>query len=206
MPLFLSAPSASLRCVPDLQSARLANVLMLIVAGHVTATNLIGNGALALLRHPEAMRQLREDPSRIESAVEELLRYDSPVQWTRRFAREPVELDGKRIEPGQAVSLCLGAANRDPARFSNPDRLDIGRADNRHVAFGFGTHFCLGAALARLEAQVALGLLARLPGLRRAPSGRGNVEWRSTGAVRGIRCLPVVFDPEPQAVPARDGR
>lgn len=177
-----------------------ANVLMLIVAGHVTATNLIGNGALALLRHPGALQRLREDPSRIEPAVEELLRYDSPVQWTGRFPLESVDLAGTRIESGQTVSLCLGAANRDPARFCDPDQLDIDRPDNRHVAFGYGVHFCLGAALARMQAQVALGLLASLPGLRLA----GEVDWHSTRVVRGLRSLPVVFDRMPEAILAED--
>src|SRR5215212_10259773 len=143
-----------------------ANCILLLAAGHETTTNLIGNGTLALLRNPGEKEKLQADPSLIAGAVEELLRYDSPVQLTARVPKEDVELGGKQIGKGQEAMLILGAANRDPERFPDPDRLDITRQDNRHLSFGQGPHFCLGAPLARLEGQVAIGtLLRRMPAL-----------------------------------------
>lgn len=167
------------------------NSVLLLVAGHETTTNLIGNGLLALLRHPEERRRLLEEPALIGSAVEELLRYDSPVQFTDRIARESLEIGGQRIEPGQTVTMVLAAANRDPAQFPEPDRLDLGRRENRHVAFGHGIHFCLGAALARLEGQIGIQtLLSRFPGLR---LGSRTLHWRANQVVRGLQSLPVLF-------------
>ena len=169
----------------------LITCLLLFVAGHETTVNLIGNGLLALLNHPDELAKLRADPTLLPSAVEELLRYDSPVQRTGRITNTDVELDGRKIAKGSLVVTALGAANRDPAHFPDPDRLDITRRDNRHVAFGFGIHFCLGAPLARLEGQIAIGSLQRrMPGLRLATS---TLEWRESSTLRGLKELPVAF-------------
>jgi cytochrome P450 len=169
----------------------MATILLLFVAGHETTVNLIGNGTLALLRHPGELRRLREDPSLLPSAVEELLRYDGPAQRTGRICSAEVEFGGRSIPENSVVLGIIGAANRDPAVFSDPDRLDVGRAENRHLAFGWGIHFCLGASLARLEAQIALGtLLRRLPRLALATA---TPEWRPASALRGLQALPVTF-------------
>src|SRR5439155_14342673 len=137
----------------DLLSAEelLATIILLLLAGNETTTGLIGNGMLALLGNPDERRRLQNDPGLIMTAVEELLRFDSPVQATSRVVREPLEFKGKKFEPGHTVLNLLGAANRDPAQFSDPDSLDLSRRDNRHIAFGYGIHFCLGAPLARVE-------------------------------------------------------
>jgi hypothetical protein len=170
----------------------LATLILLLVAGHETTVNLIGNGLLALLRHPEELARWRARPALAESAVEELLRYDGPVQRTGRIAREDVEIGGRPIKAGEVVLGLIGAANRDPAHFPDPDRLDLDRRDNRHLAFGWGIHFCLGAPLARVEAQAALGaVLRRFPGLRLAEP---SVRWRETSVLRGLTALPVAFD------------
>ena len=162
---------------------------LLLFAGHETTTNLIGNGMLALLRHPDELSRLRADPSLIGSAVEELLRYDSPVQMRVRVARETVEIGGRRIAKGQRVLILVGAANRDPARFPDPDRLDIARPDNRHLAFGHGIHFCTGAALARLEGAIAIRrLLRRFPRLELTTD---QLAWRETLTLRALNALPV---------------
>ena len=169
----------------------LATCVLLYIAGHETTVNLIGNGLLALLRHPAEVARLRADPGLIPSAVEELLRYDGPVQRTARIAYTDLEIDGRRIAKGSMVVVLLGAANRDPAYFPDPDRLDVARADNRHIAFGFGIHFCLGAPLARLEAQIAFAAL-----LRRAPRlalATETPEWRDSQVLRGLTALPVTF-------------
>ena len=169
----------------------LSTCVLLYIAGHETTVNLIGNGLLALLRHPAELARLREDPSLAASAVEELLRYDGPVQRTARIANTEVEIGGRRIDKGAMVVLAIGAANRDPAHFPEPDRLDVARADNRHIAFGFGIHFCLGAPLARLEGQIALSTLARrLPKLALAADAP---EWRESQVLRGLKALPVAF-------------
>ena len=165
--------------------------ILLMMAGHETTTNLIGNGLLALLQNRDQLEKLSTRPELIETAVEEFLRYDSPVQSAARIAMADIELGGKRIEKGQRVTMILSAANRDPERFSNPDRLDITREDNRHLSFGFGSHFCLGAALARLEAQISIGgVVQRWPGLRLAAD---ELEWRYNPAFRGLKSLPVAF-------------
>ena len=162
---------------------------LLLFAGHETTTNLIGNGMLALLRHPDELSRLRADPSLICSAVEELLRYDSPVQMRVRVARETVEIGGRRIAKGQRVLILVGAANRDPARFPDPDRLDIARPDNRHLAFGHGIHFCTGAPLARLEGAIAIRrLLRRFPRLELTTD---QLAWRETLTLRALNALPV---------------
>jgi cytochrome P450 len=161
---------------------------LLLVAGHETTVNLIGNGMLALLHHPEELARLRSDPSLIGTAVEELLRFDSPVQLTARRVVEPVELGGKRIEPGEFVLSLLGAANRDPAQFDHPEQLDVTRSPNPHLAFGRGIHFCLGAPLARLEGQIAIGaLVQRFPNLRLG----GEPVRRDQITLRGLASLPV---------------
>jgi hypothetical protein len=168
----------------------LATCILLFIAGHETTVNLIGNGLLALLHHPDQLRRLAGDPALVPTAVEELLRYDSPVQRTARITNADVEIGGHPIGKGSMVVAAIGAANRDPAQFADPDRLDITRRDNRHVAFGFGIHFCLGAPLARVEGQIALGtLLRRMPALAMA----GSPEWRESSTLRGLKALPVTF-------------
>ena len=169
----------------------ISTCILLFIAGHETTVNLIGNGMLALLRHPDQLRLLREEPALITSAIEELLRYDSPVQRTARVCSERVEVGGRTIDKGAMVVAAIGAANRDPAHFSDPDRLDIMRRDNRHVSFGFGIHFCLGAPLARVEGQVAIGtLLRRHPRLALATA---TPEWRESSTLRGLKTLPLSF-------------
>jgi cytochrome P450 len=165
--------------------------VLLFIAGHETTVNLIGNGLLALLQHPTEVERLRREPALIGGAVEELLRYDSPVQRTARIMNADVELGGKTIPKGAFVVTAIGAANRDPAHFADPDRLDVARQDNRHIAFGFGIHFCLGAPLARVEGQLALGtLLRRMPRLR---LGAEALAWRESSTLRGLKALPVEF-------------
>ena len=162
----------------------LAFSILLLLAGHETTTNLIGNGLLALAARPELVARLRAEPSLLPSAVEELLRYDSSVQGVVRFARRRTELGGRTIEQGAALLPMVGAANRDPAQFSDPDELDLARSPNRHLAFGRGIHFCLGAPLARLEGEIAFAaLLERFPELRIAEDG---VERSGTLLLRGV--------------------
>ena len=164
---------------------------LLLVAGNETTTNLIGNGALALLRNPEQLAELARDPSLIDVAIEELLRYDGPVQATSRIATEDMEIDGTPIRRGQNTILVLGAANHDPERFPNPDRLDFEREDRTHLAFGHGVHFCLGSTLARLEARYAIAALAeRFPNLKLATE---QPRWRRNLILRGMESLPVRF-------------
>jgi len=163
------------------------------VGGQETTTNLIGNGFLTLLRHPEALARMRDDPAVVPSAVEELLRYESPSQQTARLAPDDTELAGQAIRRRQAVIAVMAAANRDPARFVDPDRLDLEREDNRHLAFGWAAHFCFGAPLARIEAQVAFTtLLRRLPEVRRAA---GPLVWRHNLGLRGLTELRVTYRP-----------
>ena len=162
----------------------LAFSILLLLAGHETTTNLIGNGLLALAARPELVARLRAEPSLLPSAVEELLRYDSSVQGVVRFARRRSELGGRTIEQGAALLPLVGAANRDPAQFRNPEELDIARSPNRHLAFGRGIHFCLGAPLARLEGEIAFAtLLDRFPEPRVAEDG---VERSGTLLLRGV--------------------
>jgi hypothetical protein len=168
-----------------------ANCLLLLVAGHETTTHWIGNGVLSLLRHPDQMERLRAEPSLLPTAIAELLRFESPVPFTGGKAREDFEHRGQRIRRGDYLFLILGAANRDPAQFPEPDRLDLGRADNRHLAFGHGVHFCLGAPLASLEAEIAFGtLLRRLPKLR---STGEPPRYQLVMGFRGPERLPVAF-------------
>ncbi len=171
-----------------------AMVFLLLVAGHETTVNLIGNGALALLEHPDQMTRLRHDPALIKPAVEELLRYASPLETaTERFAREDVIIAGVTIPRGALVYAALASANRDEREFPDADALDITREPNRHLAFGLGPHYCVGASLARLEGQVAIATL-----LRRAPDVRlavapGAVRWRRGLVLRGLEALPVAL-------------
>ena len=168
-----------------------ANCIITMVGGQETTTNLIGNGVLSLLRNPGELARLRSDPGLIPSAVEELLRYESPTQHTARVAPEDVELGGTLIRKRQGVIAVMGAANRDPERFPDPDRLDLGRPDNRHLAFGWGAHFCFGAPLARIEGQLAFeALLRRFPRLVLEPA---PLVWRPNLALRGLEALPVSF-------------
>ena len=166
-----------------------SNVILLLVAGNETTTNLIANGMHALLRHPEQLALLRERPELIEPAVEEILRWDSPVQNTRRIATCDMEWDGIRIKRGQFIILSLGSSNRDPEQFPDPERFEIERGDARHLSFSQGIHYCLGAQLARLEGQRAiLGLVQRFPKLRLA---NDQVEWGDNVVLRGPRALPL---------------
>jgi cytochrome P450 len=168
-----------------------ANVIVTMVGGQETTTNLIGNGLLTLLRHPDDLQVLRDDLSIMPSAIEELLRYESPSQHTARLARQDVELGGKLVKERDAVIAVMGAANRDPERFEDPDRLDLRRTDNRHVAFAWASHFCFGAPLARLEGQIVLGtMLRRLQDLRLTPA---PIEWRPNLGLRGVTALPIEF-------------
>jgi pimeloyl-[acyl-carrier protein] synthase len=170
-----------------------ANCIVTMVGGQETTTNLIGNGLLTLMRNPEQLTQLRDDPSLINSAVEELLRYESPSQHTGRIAREDVQIGGKEIRKGQAVMAIMAAANRDPERFPDPDRLILDRSDNKHLAFGWSSHFCFGAPLARMEGQIAFEtMLRRLPNLEVSP---GPLTWRNNSGLRGLTALPVTFSP-----------
>ena len=167
-----------------------ANVIVTMVGGQETTTNLIGNGLLALLRHPDQLERLRSDPALLESAVEELLRYESPSQHTARIARAGAVLGGKEIAEGDAVIAVMGAGNRDPERFPDPDRLDLGRPDNRHLAFGWAGHFCFGAPLARIEGQAAFeALLSRFSELSLAPDE--DIQWRPNLGLRGLTELHV---------------
>jgi len=168
-----------------------ANSIVTMVGAQETTTNLIGSGALSLLRHPDQLEKLRVDPSLIPSATEELLRYESPSQHTVRLAPEDTELGGKEIRKRQAVRAVMAAANRDPERFPDPDRLDITRQDNRHVAFGYGAHFCFGAPLARIEGQIALEEMVRwFPHWSLEP---GPLVWRTNSGLRGLTSLRVSF-------------
>lgn len=171
-----------------------AMVFVLIVAGHETTVNLIGNGVLALLEHPNQMELLQTNPELIRSAIEEMLRYEGPVGVTNsRWATEDVVLHGKTIRKGDMVFTALSSANRDPHAFTEPDQFDITRKVNNHLAFGKGVHFCLGAPLARLEGEIAIQtLLRRMPGLR-LKTGRDDLEWRNGMIIHGLKEIPVVF-------------
>jgi len=169
-----------------------ANAIITMVGGQETTTNLIGNGILTLLRHPEQLQKLRGDLSLIPSAVEEMLRFESPSQHTARLAPDDRELGGKQIKKRQAVIAVMAAANRDPERFPEPDRFDVARQDNRHVAFGYAAHFCFGAPLARLEGQVVFeALLRRFPAFHLEPQ---PLVWRTNLGLRGLNSLKIALD------------
>lgn len=170
-----------------------------VSAGHETTTSLIANGIYALLRAPDELARLRADPTLITGAVEEILRYQSPFQRDMKVAAVDVEIDGVLVPAGEPVWVMLGSAHRDPAAFDDPDRFDIGRTGNRHLAFGYGPHFCLGAWLARLEAQIAIGTMIRRLGHVRFGVDPEAIEWRHDYALRGPVALPVRFDPVPRS-------
>jgi cytochrome P450 len=168
-----------------------ATCILLLIAGHETTVNLIGNGMFALLRHPDQWEKLKADPTLVKPAVEELLRYDSPVQLTARWILDDFEFAGQQMRKGQQIITLFGAANHDPARFPNPGTLDITRDANGHLSFGNGIHFCLGAPLARMEGQIAIGTLARrLPSLRLVTDQPPRAP---TLVLRGLSALPVTF-------------
>jgi pimeloyl-[acyl-carrier protein] synthase len=164
---------------------------LVLIAGHETTMNLIGNGLLALMRNRDQLEKLQDNPGLARSAVEELLRFDSPVHLTARSASEPIEVGGVTLEKGQLAIIAIGGVNRDPAQFPDPDRLDIERDPNPHIAFSAGAHFCVGSGLARLEAQIAFPkLLQRLP---KIDLGDEQPEYRETITLRGLKELPVTF-------------
>jgi cytochrome P450 len=170
----------------------LTTVILLLVAGHETTMNLIGNGLLALLRHPDQLALLRAQADLMPSAVEELLRYDSPVQRAVRIALDDAIVDKQQVRAGEQIIAMLDAANHDPSVFAAPDTLDITRDARRHVAFGAGAHYCLGAALARAEAQIALHALIALPDLELAID---EPQWRPMETLHALESLPVAFEP-----------
>jgi cytochrome P450 len=177
----------------------IANCIITMIGGQETTTNLIGNGVLALLRHPDELERLRREPALIGSAIEELLRYESPSQHTARLAPEDTVLGGQQIRRRQAVIAVMAAGNRDPERFPDPDRLDLARPDNRHLAFGWAAHFCFGAPLARLEGQIAVStLLRRLAALRLETS---PLTWRTNLGLRGLTGLPITFTRDSRGTP-----
>jgi cytochrome P450 len=174
----------------------LAMTFLLLIAGYVTTVSLVGSGMLALLRHPDQLDRLRADPALVPTAVEEFLRFDGPVNpGVTRYATEDVEIGGVVIPRGDVVLLATAGADRDPDRFPDPDRLDVGATDAGHLAFGHGVHYCLGAPLARLEAQIAFtALLERLPDLA-LDVPVDQLRWTGGGVLRGLRELPVTFTP-----------
>jgi cytochrome P450 len=168
-----------------------AQCIALLFAGHETTRNLIGNGMYTLLQNPQQTAELREKPELIRSAIEELLRYESPVQFTARVLKEDIEICGQPIRKGWTVQCMLGAANRDPKQFKEPNQLDLKRLNNQHLAFSAGLHFCIGAQLARLEGQIALlNLVQRFPQMKLAGP---RPEWASTFGFRGLKSLPVIM-------------
>lgn len=177
------------------ENEQVGMVMLLLIAGHETTVNLISSGTLALLEHREQLDWLRANPEQIKPAVEELLRFTSPVETaTERYAIEDITLHGTTIRRGDVVMAVLASANRDSSQFARPDELELNRQPNRHLAFGHGIHFCLGAPLARMEGQIAITqLLKRLPNLRLAVPA-GSLRWRATPIVRGLEKLPLRFD------------
>ncbi len=173
------------------QKDLLAICTLLFGAGEETTGNTIGNGMLALLQHPNQMEQLKREPTMIQSAVEEVIRYDSAIQMLTRIATDNLEIGNQTIKAGEKIVLCLGAANRDPAQFPNPDELNINREQNHHLAFADGIHYCLGAALARVETQIAINtLIQRFPDLKLASN---NLDWKKCIVIRGLKSLSVSF-------------
>ncbi|MFI9361613.1 cytochrome P450 [Kitasatospora sp. NPDC053057] len=173
-------------------SELLSTCFVLITAGDETTTHLIGNGVLALLRHPDQLARLRADPGLIRGAVEELARYDTVTQAIVRVVAEDLEIGGRTLREGELAYLVLASTNRDPERFEAPNRLDLSRPDNRHLSFGHGPHFCLGGPLAKLQAEVAVGtLVRRLPNLRLADEAA--LDWRPNPLQRRLNALPITY-------------
>jgi pimeloyl-[acyl-carrier protein] synthase len=179
----------------------IVNTIITLIGGHETTTNLIASGFLTLLGDPAAFAQLRDHPEITASAVEELLRFESPVQHTARIAPDDMQLSGKTIKKGSRVVAGLAAANRDPHRFPDPDRLDLARPDNRHLAFGWAAHFCFGAPLARMEGHIAFSTLMRR--LQNPTLLSEKLEWRENAGLRGLTTLQIGFDPGPLSSSAR---
>jgi pimeloyl-[acyl-carrier protein] synthase len=175
----------------------IANTIITLIGGHETTTNLIASGFLTLMRDSESFEQFRVRPEIAGSAVEELLRYESPVQHTARIAPADSQLGGKKIKKGARVVAGLAAANRDPNRFPDPDRLDLLRSDNRHLAFGWAAHFCFGAPLARMEGQIAFNVL--LKRISHPALLDERLEWRANAGLRGLTSLNISFDAKPKA-------
>jgi cytochrome P450 len=170
----------------------LAMVFLLLIAGHETTVNLIGNGMLALLQHPDQLQRLRSEPGLMKSAVEELLRFTSPVETgTERYCREDVTIAGVTIPRGSLVLAAIASANRDEEHFANSDELDLARDPNKHLAFGLGAHYCLGAPLARLEAQIAFAALLRRTSNIRLAIPREKLRWQRGLVLRGVEALPL---------------
>ncbi|HEY6395075.1 MAG TPA: cytochrome P450, partial [Candidatus Binataceae bacterium] len=168
-------------------------IVLLLLAGNETTTNLIGNGMLALARYPDQMAMLRESPELMPRAIEEMLRFDGPVQSTARFPKAPVEVGGSEIPGGTICFVMVAAANRDPAQFSNPERFDITRDPNDHVAFGEGIHFCIGAPLARLEGSIAIGaVLEKFPNLKLMNPGE-KLTYKGSYFLRGLDSLKMAI-------------
>jgi pimeloyl-[acyl-carrier protein] synthase len=170
----------------------LANLLLLVIAGHETTVNLIGNGMLSLIEHPQQMDKLRKNPDLIPSAIEEFLRYQSPLQMTDRYVKDNMEIEGQQLKKGDRVSLILGAANRDPQQFEDPNTFNIERQPNKHLAFGQGIHFCVGAPLARFEGKLAFEQL--LSKLANIILDADNVQYKPVVGFRGLSSLPIKFD------------
>src|SRR6185503_11916572 len=173
------------------QEELVANINILLSTGHETTTHLIGNGILALLQNPDQMQNLRQEPRLISSAIEEMMRYENPVQITYRSAIEDVEMGGRQIRKGDLVNSILGSANLDLERYTDPDRFDITRNEGRNLNFGLGIHFCIGASLVRLEAEIAfLTILRRFPELQLVTE---KLDWQEHPIFRGLKSLPVSF-------------
>ena len=172
----------------------IASTIITMIGGRETTTNLIASGFLSLLRDPPSLQQFRDNPELAGPAVEELLRFESPVQHTARIAPEDMQLAGKTIKKDSRVVAVLAAANRDPSRFPDPDRLNLARADNRHLAFGWAAHYCFGAPLARMEGQIGFKTLLRR--LERPALKETKLEWRENAGLRGLARLNISFDPK----------
>lgn len=166
----------------------MGTLIHLLFAGHETTTSLIATGLHTLLRHPQELARMRADPALVKPGIEELLRYESPVQLTPRWPLEGVELRGRKIDRGDAVVALIGAANRDPDEFADPERVDVSRQPNRHLSFGAGIHFCLGAPLARVEAQIAFKRLLEMQLELEEPAA-----WRDLFVLRGLESLQVAI-------------